>query len=104
MNDELCKFTAGSAFEQFYLFRFGLYRFKIMDVPYYPTLAETRISLSHNYLISALSALIGALLMMSHSSSTGLARIMRVLTGVATGLLLTFGSFYGQLVTVSFFW
>jgi ABC-type branched-subunit amino acid transport system substrate-binding protein len=90
------QFSAGQAVEKFHLLMPGLYRFKMTDLPYYPALTETRIGLSKNYLISAISALVGALLAVSRASPTGSARFVRILTGIATGLLLTFGSLYGQ--------
>jgi len=96
VEDRVVKFSAGKAVERFHLFQRGLYHFKMLDVPFYPALAETRVDLSNHYLISAISALVGAVLVVSRAPSTGLAWIIHVLTGVATGLLLTFGSFYGQ--------
>ncbi len=90
------KFSAGQAVEKFHLLTPGLYRFKMTDLPFYPALTETRVGFSKNYLISAIAALVGALLAVSHASQAGSARFMRVLTGIATGLLLTFGSLYGQ--------
>ena len=68
----------------------------MLDVPFYPVLTETRVDLSHHYLISAIAALVGAILAVSHASFTILSRFMRILTGMASGLLLTFASFYGQ--------
>lgn len=96
IEDRIVKFSAGQAIERFHLFQRGLYHFRMLDVPFYPTLAETRIDLSDNYLISAISALVGAVLAVSRTPSTVLAWIVRILTGVATGLLLTFASLYGQ--------
>ncbi len=96
VEDRVVKFSAGQAVERFHLFQRGLYHFKMLDVPFYPAFAETRVDLSNNYLISAISAFIGAVLAVSHAPSTPLTWIIRVLTGVITGLLLTFSSFYGQ--------
>ena len=96
VEDRWVKFSAGQAIERFHLFERGLYHFKMLDTPFYPALAETRVDLSNNYLISAVSALVGAVLAVSRASSGVLAWIMRVLAGMAAGLLLTFGSLYGQ--------
>lgn len=96
LEQRTVKFSAGKAVERFHLFRPGLYRFRMTDIPFHPALAETRIGLSHNYFISAICALVGALLAVSRASSSSPTRIIRVLTGVATGLLLTFGSLYGR--------
>lgn len=96
IEDRLVRFSAGKAVEQFHLLQRGAYHFKMLDVPFYPALAETRVDITNNYFISAISALIGALLAVSRTSSAVLTWFFRVLTGVATGLLLTFGSFYGQ--------
>lgn len=90
------KFSAGKAAERFHLFQRDLYRFKILDVPFHPALAETRVDWSNTYLISAIAALTGALLAISHASTTIWTWIIRVPAGVAAGLLLTFCSFYGQ--------
>jgi hypothetical protein len=96
VEDRQVKFSAGQAIERFHLFQRGLYHFKMADVPFYPAFAETRVSLFSHYLISAISAFVGAVLAVSRTSSTTFAWLVRVLTGVVTGLLITFSSFYGQ--------
>ncbi|OQW41876.1 MAG: hypothetical protein A4S08_12000 [Proteobacteria bacterium SG_bin4] len=96
IEERLVKFSAGLATERFHLLQRGAYHFKILDAPFYPTLTETRIVLTNHYLISAIAALVGAILAISHTVSSLLTRIIRVMTGIATCLLLTFGSFYGQ--------
>lgn len=96
IEERIVTFSAGRAMERFHLFQRGLYHIKMLDVPFYPVLTETRVDLSGNYLISAISAVVGAVLAVSRASTTGMAWIIRVLAGVATGLLLTFASFYGQ--------
>lgn len=92
----MVKFSAGQAVERFHLLDRGLYHFKMLDVPFYPAFAESRVDLSNTYLISAIAAFVGAVLAVSQAPSTLLTWIIRVLTGVVTGLLLTFCSFYGQ--------
>lgn len=99
IEDRLIKFSAGMATERFHLLQRGIYHFKVLDAPFYPALAETRIALTNHYLISAFAALIGAILAVSHTASSFFTRITRVMAGIATGLLLTFGSFYGQQIS-----
>ncbi len=96
IEERTLQFLSGQTREQFHLLERGLYRFRMLDVPFYPVLTETRVDLSHHYLISAIAALVGAILAVSHASFTILSRFMRILTGMASGLLLTFASFYGQ--------
>ncbi|QOJ23229.1 MAG: hypothetical protein HRU78_05810 [Gammaproteobacteria bacterium] len=70
VEDRSVKFSAGKAIERFHLLERGLYHFKMLDVPFYPTLTETNVDLSNTYLISALAALVGALLAVSRAGAT----------------------------------
>ncbi|MEQ1816271.1 MAG: ABC transporter substrate-binding protein [Nitrosomonas sp.] len=96
IEDRWIKFSASQATERFHLLPRGLYYFKILDAPFYPALTETRVDLSNHYFISAVAASVGAILAVSRAPFTILSWIIRVLTGIMTGLLLTFCSFYGQ--------
>lgn len=99
IEDRQVKFSAGKAVERFHLFERGLYHFKMLDVPFYPALSETYVDLSNTYLISAVAALVGALLAVSRTVATIWTWLIRLPAGVAAGLLLTFCSFYGQQVS-----
>ena len=99
IEDRQVKFSAGKATERFHLFERGLYHFKMLDVPFYPALTETHVDLSNTYLISAIAALVGALLAVSRTVATIWTWLIRLPAGVAAGLLLTFCSFYGQQVS-----
>ena len=93
------KFSASKATARFHLFERGLYRFKMLDAPFYPALSETHVGLSNTYPISAIAALTGALLAVSRAAATIWTWLIRIPAGVAAGLLLTFCSFYGQQVS-----
>lgn len=89
-------FSAGQAIERFHLLPRGLYHFKMLDAPFAPARTETRVDLSNHYFISGIAATIGAMLAVSRAPFTVLSWLIRVVTGILTGLLLTFCSFYGQ--------
>lgn len=89
-------FSAGQAIERFHLLPRGLYHFKMLDAPFAPARTETRVDLSNHYFISGIAATVGAMLAVSRAPFTVLSWLIRVVTGILTGLLLTFCSFYGQ--------
>ncbi|MGV8712201.1 MAG: hypothetical protein ACWA6R_06590, partial [Nitrosomonas sp.] len=89
-------FSAGQAIERFHLLPRGLYHFKMLDAPFAPARTETRVDLSNHYFISGIAATVGAMLAVSCAPFTVLSWLIRVVTGILTGLLLTFCSFYGQ--------
>lgn len=89
-------FSAGQAIERFHLLPRGLYHFKMLDAPFAPARTETRVNLSNHYFISGIAATVGAMLAVSRAPFTVLSWLIRVVTGILTGLLLTFCSFYGQ--------
>lgn len=96
IEDRIVQFSAGQAAERFNLFKRGRYQFRMLDTPFYPILTETHIESSMTYLISAIAALIGAILVISRQAFTLTDSMIRVFFGIFTGLLLTFLSFYGQ--------
>ncbi|MXS78924.1 amino acid ABC transporter substrate-binding protein [Nitrosomonas sp. JL21] len=96
IEDRWVTFSAGQAIERFHLLPRGLYNFKVLDAPFAPARTQTRVDLSNHYFISAIAAAVGAILAVSRAPFTVLSWMIRVLTGIMTGLLLTFCSFYGQ--------
>ena len=89
-------FSGRSAREAFHFFEPGAYRFSLdgdNGIRSSPLETTVRLTWSYSYLLSLVGALIGSLLVVSKHKGH---KPTRIVTGMATGLLLTFTSFYGR--------
>lgn len=92
-------FLAGKADVDFHVFRPGLFRVSVEGVAYTPAMAETRVVLTPVYLIAALTALVGALIVVSRDLTPIGTRLGRSMLGVLAGIVFTFISLYGRAVS-----
>lgn len=92
-------FLAGEANVDFHVFKPGLFRVSVEGVAYSPAMAETRVVVSPVYLIAALTALVGALIVVSRDLTPIKNRIGRSMLGVLAGVMFTFISLYGRAVS-----